>query len=129
MMPIRPGFHTLTPYLLVTGVEELMEFLRNAFNAEETFRTTGAAGGMHAEMRIGDSMVMLGDVTGRGEPMPVMVYMYVDDVDTVYERAVALGAKSIAEPETFPDGERRGAIEDPSGNHWWIATPVRRAEP
>ena len=121
--PIREGFHTVTPYLIVQDPDNLIEFVKQAFGATETLRTTGASGGIHAEVRIGDSMVMIGGGgTWRGEPRPAVLHLYVHDVDAVYEQALAAGATSIMEPADQPDGDRRGGVQDRFGNHWYIAT-------
>ncbi len=119
----RPeGFHSVTPYITVQQPGELIDFLTTAFGAEEKFRTTGSAGGMHAEVRIGDSMVMIG-----GAPhipaMPTAIHLYIPDVDAAYQRAVDAGAKSLMEPTDQPYGERGAGVEDLGGNRWYIATP------
>jgi PhnB protein len=119
----RPeGFHSVTPYITVQQPAELIDFLTKAFGAEEKFRTTGSAGGMHAEVKIRDSMVMVG-----GAPhipaMPMAVHLYVPDVDDAYRRALEAGATSLMEPADQPYGERSGGVEDLSGNRWYIATP------
>lgn len=77
---------------------------------------------MHAEMRIGESMVMMGDNAGDFEPMPVAIYLYVPDCDLVYRRALVAGGSSISEVRDMPSGERYGGIKDPCGNLWWVAT-------
>ena len=119
----RPeGFHSVTPYITVQQPGELIDFLTKAFGAEEKFRTTGSAGGMHAEVKIGDSMVMVG-----GAPhipaMPTAIHLYVPDVDDTYRRALDAGATSLMEPADQPYGERSGGVEDLAGNRWYIATP------
>ena len=123
--PIRSGFHTITPYLFAEGAPRLMKFLSEAFDAEETFRKEGPDGSIiHAEMRIGDSMLMLGMPTGEFGPMPTSIYLYVTDCDTVYQRALHAGGSSIMEVMDLPSGERYGGVKDPSGNIWWVATHV-----
>lgn len=119
----RPeGFHSVTPYITVQQPAELIDFLTKSFGAEEKFRTTGSAGGMHAEVRIGDSMVMIG-----GAPhipaLPTAIHLYVPDVDDAYQRAIDAGAKSLMEPADQPYGERGAGVEDLGGNRWYIATP------
>lgn len=121
--PIREGFHTVTPYLIVQEATKLVEFVNQAFGATELFRTTGSAGGLHAEVRIGDSMVMIGGGGPRsGGPMPAMIYLYMNDVDAVYAHALRAGATSIMEPVDRPDGDRLAGVKDPFGNVWYIAT-------
>jgi uncharacterized glyoxalase superfamily protein PhnB len=118
---IRAGYHTITPYLTVERAEDLVEFVKQAFGATETFRTTGSAGGLHAEVRIGDSMVMIGG--GKGiEEIPTALHLYVPDADAVYQRALELGATSLEEPVDQFYGDREAGVKDPTGNVWWIAT-------
>ena len=119
--PIREGFHTVTPYLIVGDAEGLVNFVKQAFEATETFRTTGAAGGLHVEVRLGDSMVMIGGASGV-EPMPTMLFLYVEDVDAVYRSALTAGATSIMEPADQPFSDRMGGVQDAFGNQWYIAT-------
>src|SRR5713226_9740511 len=90
--PIPEGFHTMTPYLMVQGASKLIDFLKQAFGAEEILRMARPDGAiMHAEVRIGDSIVMMSEASGEHEPMPTMIYLYVEDVDTVYNRALQAG--------------------------------------
>src|SRR5208282_182718 len=126
--PIREGFRTLTPYLIVREADELLQFVKTAFGAKELFRGTGSAGGMHAEVRIGDSIVMLGG--GRQLPapfMPTSLWLYVPDADAVYAAALRAGAKSISEPVDQPYGDREAGVTDPGGNQWYISTHKGRS--
>jgi PhnB protein len=121
--PIPEGFHTVTPYLAVRQAPELLDFLKGAFGAEELLRTTGSAGGMHAEVRIGDSKVMIGGGGAwHGTPMPTALHLYVTDTDAVYRHALELGAASIHEPMDQDYGERSASVKDLAGNNWYIAT-------
>jgi uncharacterized glyoxalase superfamily protein PhnB len=121
--PIREGFRTLTPYLIVRPAEELLEFVKQAFGAEELMRGTGSAGGLHAEVRIGDSIVMLGGGPKlQGAPMPTSLWMYVKDADAVYSAALRAGAKSIYAPVDQPYGDREAGVTDVAGNQWYIST-------
>lgn len=127
---VREGFHTVTPYLMVREGAGLLDFVKQTFGATELLRTTGSGGGMHAEVRIGDSMVMIGGGGAwSGEPMPAAIYLYMDDymddVDAVYERALRAGAASITEPEDQPYGDRMAGVKDPFGNVWYIVTHQR----
>jgi PhnB protein len=124
--PVREGFHTVTAYLIAPNVDELIAFMSRAFGAAETFRATGSAGGTHAEVRIGDSMVMIGGGAGSAAPMPAMIHLYMRDVDGAYARAIEAGATSIAGPADFPDGDRRAGVRDRFGNQWWIGAPRQR---
>lgn len=122
--PAREGFRTITAGLRVPGTARLIEFLSAAFGAEEISRTPGPEGTiMHAELRIGDSMLEAGDPHGPWPAMPCAIHLFVDDVDSVYERAIRAGARSIRPPADMPYGERGAAIADPGGNQWFIATP------
>ena len=125
----REGFHTVTPYLTVEPAAELVDFVKNAFGAVEAFRTTGSAGGMHCEVKIGDSVVAIGGGPGF-EPRPAAIHLYVDNPDEVYAKAIAAGATSLSEPSDQEYGERVGAIRDIGGNEWYIAsrfdkTPIK----
>jgi len=128
--PIRPGFHTITPYLFVRDTPRLIEFLLAAFGGELNSRMSRPDGSvMHAEMRIGDSMLMMGEGAGDFGPMPTSIYLYVPDCDAVFRNAVAAGGTSISEPRDMPSGERYGGIKDPCGNIWWVATHVADFSP
>src|SRR5688572_10063348 len=112
--PIPEGFHTVTPYLLVSGVAGLIDFLKQAFNAEEIHRSASPDGTvMHAQIKIGDSMVMMGEAGGEWKPMPIMLYLYVDDVDAWYHRALKAGGTSERELTDEFYGDRVGAVRDP----------------
>ena len=119
---MREGFHTVTPYLTVEHPAELLAFTRKAFLATEVFRTTGSAGGMHAEVKIGDSMLMIGGAPGMEQKLTA-IHLYVPDVDEAYKRSLEAGATSLFAPADQPYGERSGAVQDPSGNRWYLATP------
>ena len=128
--PIPEGYHTVTPYLVVPGVARLIEFLQQAFDAEERHRMARPDGTiMHAEVRIGDSIVMMGEATGEFQPIPAMIHLYVADVDAAYRRALAAGATSVREPTDQFYGDRTGGVKDASGNQWWIATHVEDVPP
>jgi PhnB protein len=124
--PVPRGFRTVTPYLIAQDGPALLEFAKQAFGAEETFRTVGSAGGLHGEARIGDSMLMIGGgIPGRefrATPNAHALHMYVEDADAVYKKALAAGATSIDEPRDQEYGERSGSVKDPAGNYWYIAT-------
>jgi PhnB protein len=128
--PIPDGFHSVTPYLMVQGVAALIDFLKQAFGAEEIFRMPRPDGAiMHAEVKIGDSMIMMGEAMGEHEPMPGSIYLYVSDTDAVYHRALQAGATTVMEPGDQFWGDRQGGIKDPVGNHWWIATHKEDVSP
>ncbi len=114
------GFRTVNVYLAVTQVEGLLGFLKSAFGAEELFRTPMPGGGLHAELRLGDTMVMAGG--NRGTPCPVAMHLYVQDADAVYQRAIAAGATPLYPMTDQPYGDREGGVTDLCGNYWYIAT-------
>jgi PhnB protein len=122
--PVPKGYTTLTTYLVAQDAEGLIEFVTKAFGAQEMFRSgPGSEGGLHAEVRVGDSMLMVGGgMKWRGTPMPSAFHIYVPDCDATYARALEAGATSIAAPVDQPYGERSGTVKDASGNFWYIAT-------
>jgi PhnB protein len=121
--PIPVGFRTLTPYLVVPGVARLIEFLKQAFDAEETIRAARNDGLIsHAAVRILDSMVEMGEACGEWKAMPAGLHLYVKNSDETYQRAIAAGAESLYGPQDMDYGDREGGVTDPSGNQWYIAT-------
>jgi PhnB protein len=126
--PIPHGFRTVTPYLIAKDGPALLEFAKQAFGGEETFRTVGGAGGLHGEMRIGDSMLMMGGgIPGkefRGTPNTHALHIYVEDADAVCAQALAVGATLIDAPRDQEYGERSASVKDPAGNIWYIATHI-----
>jgi PhnB protein len=121
--PIPDGYHSVTPYLMVQGAAELIDFLTQAFGARETLRMPRPDGTIgHAEVMIGDSVVMMGDVVAGSQTMPGAIHLYVDDADAAYARAMGAGATSLREPTDEFYGDRMAGVKDPVGNQWWIAT-------
>lgn len=122
---IRPGFHTVTPYLILSGAAHWIEFVKKAFDAEEKFRAQrpGTETILHAEVRIADSMVEVGEATGQFAPMPGAIWLRVPDVDVSYRRALQAGAVSIEAPSDQEYGSRDGSVKDPCGNDWYLFTP------
>lgn len=120
----RPGFRSLTPYLIVTDAARLIDFLKAAFGAHEVLRVSREDGTVqHAELQIGDSIVELGQGDPeKWKPMPAAVHLYVPDTDATYRRAVAAGAISTQEPHDTSYGDRAASVIDPCGNHWFIAS-------
>jgi uncharacterized glyoxalase superfamily protein PhnB len=128
--PIPDGYHTVTPYIVCDGADKVIEFVESAFGAsvkECMRRPDGRVA--HAEVRIGDSMVMLGDAPPGRPPSPGMLYVYVPDTDTTYAKAIAAGGKSIMAPATQFYGDRNAGVTDPCGNQWWIGTHVEDVPP
>jgi PhnB protein len=118
---IREGFHTITPYIAVHDVMGLIEFVKQAFDAEGAVYGIGSQGGYHSEYKIGDSFVMIGGGGAwKGEQKLTALHLYVDDVDASYARALAAGAKAINEP-IEAHGERVAGVQDLAGNEWYLA--------
>ena len=128
---IREGFHTITPYLIVEGAAEFLEFLKAAFAARERLRMPrpGTNLVMHAEVDIGGYIVELADANEQFPPRPAELHLYVADVDAVYARAVAAGATSVFAPLNQDYGDREAYVKDKFGNKWYIATPIRWTPP
>ncbi len=130
VQPIPDGFHTVTPYLIVEGASKLLDFVKSAFGAEEISRHDGPEGKiMHAQFKIGDSIIMASDAREDYPPMPAMMYLYVTDCDATYRQAIAAGATSLMEPTDQFYGDRHGGVLDPVGNQWWISTHVEDVTP
>jgi len=124
------GFHTVTPYLIVEGAARLIDFLTSAFGAKEIERMSRPDGKIaHAEVKIGDSVIMMGDAGGQWKPMPGSVYLYVKDTDAAYKRALQAGATSLMEPADQFYGDRNAGVRDPLGDIWWIATHKEDVSP
>jgi PhnB protein len=129
--PIPEGFHSVTPYLTVNDGGRAIDFYKRAFGAQEIARMQGPDGKVgHAELRIGDSIVMLADeMPGSGCRSPQAlggttagIFLYVKDVDSAFRQAVSAGAKSDAEPADMFWGDRFGRLTDPFGHSWSVAT-------
>jgi PhnB protein len=122
---IPEGYHTVTPYLVVMGVADLVRFLEEAFGAEKRELLTTSDGRiMHAEVKIGDSVIMMGEPSEETVAIPSLLYLYVEDVDATYKRAIEAGATSLRPPEDQFYGDRSAAVVDTGGNQWWLATHV-----
>ena len=123
--PIPEGYRPVTPYLVVDGATTVLDFVKQAFGAEEKFRMDAPDGKVgHAEVQIGDSIVMIGDAGAENPAMPAMIHLYIDDCDATYERALAAGGTSEREPTDQFYGDRSAGVRDSAGNLWWIATHV-----
>jgi uncharacterized glyoxalase superfamily protein PhnB len=137
--PIPKGYHTVTPSIVVAGAAKAIEFYKQAFGAQEVSRFPGPDGKtiMHAEIRVGDSNIMLGDEMpehgARGPKAiggtPVSFFIYGDNVDAAWKRAVDAGAKEIMPLADQFWGDRTGCLEDPFGHHWWLAQRVQDMTP
>lgn len=114
----------VTPYVMTQDIEPAIAFAKHAFGAEEVHRSIGSAGGIHCQLRIGDSVVFFGGAVP-GEPVKprlIGLHMYVEDVDAVFRLAIEAGGVSLGVPADRPYNERAGFVRDPAGNHWFIAT-------
>ena len=120
------GYNSVSPYLVVEGAARLIEFLKEAFHAKQLRRFDNPDGSvMHAEVRIDDTVIMIGDAGPEWPSFNSWMHFYVNDVDASYQRALKAGGVSVQEPEVKADEfDKRGGIKDPSGNTWWIATQV-----
>jgi len=136
--PIPEGYHAVTPYLIVKDGARAIEFYKMAFGAREIFRMPGPQGRIgHAELQIGDSRIMLADESpeiGARSPQsiggtPVTIYLYVEDVDAVAQRAIDAGATLMRPVEDRFYGDRNGSVADPFGHMWWISTHTEDVAP
>jgi PhnB protein len=132
------GYHTVTPSIVVAGATKAIDFYKKALGAEEVMRFPGPGGTiMHAEIRVGDSVVMLADEMpeqgGRSPKSyggtPVSFFVYKDNVDAAWKRAVDAGAKEIMPLQDMFWGDRTGCLEDPFGHRWWLAQHVQDLTP
>jgi PhnB protein len=132
-MAVKPKpdqYHSVTPYLIVEGAARLIDFAKAAFGAQEIERLAAPEGRIgHAELRIGDSLIMLADAHGGRQPMPCMLHVYVDDADATFQRAIAAGAISMQPPANQFYGDRGGLVRDPCRNLWWISTRIEDVPP
>jgi PhnB protein len=118
-------YRTVTPYLVVADAEAEMRFLRAAFDATEAScqkRPDGTV--MHAEMQVGNTLIMLGQASADLKAMPAALYLWVPDVDATYTRALKEGAASQSAPEDKPYGHRNAGVIDQNGITWWIGSPI-----
>jgi PhnB protein len=136
--PIPEGYHSATPYLIVKNAAAALDYYQRAFGATELMRMADPSGKVgHAEIRIGDSVIMLADEfpeMGHKSPQTLggtasSIMLYVDDVDTVFKRAIASGAKQVRPVEDQFYGDRSGFLEDPFGHQWAISTHTEDVPP
>jgi len=119
-------YRTVTPYLVVPDADAELTFLKAAFGGTEVGCQRNADKTvMHAEVRIGDSLVMLGQSGDQWKPLSAALYLWVDDVDATYAKALKAGATSQSEPEDKPYGHRNAGVVDPNAITWWIGAPVK----
>ena len=124
---VVPGMRSVTPYLNPVGADKFIEFLKQAFGAEEVgvYREWPEGPVVHAKMRIGDSMVELSEPHGPYQPMVTGLHLYTENTDALFKRAVAAGATPIFQPRDEPYGDRCAGVTDPAGNSWFIATHIK----
>ena len=136
--PLPEGYHALTPYLVVKGASRAMDFYAKAFGAKEKFHMPGENGSIvHAELQIGDSVLMLADenpargthAPGTGGETSASIFLYVTDVDAVFAKATTAGAKTVMPPSDMFWGDRYGKLRDPFGHEWSVATHVEDVAP
>ena len=119
-------YPSLTPYLVVPDADAELTFLKSAFGGTEVMCQRNADNTvMHAEVKIGDSLIMLGQAGDQWKALTAALYLWVDNVDTTYAKAVASGATSQSAPEDKPYGHRNAGVVDRNGITWWIAAPVK----
>ena len=123
---VPQGFHNVNPYLHPLRAEPFIHFLKRAFNAEEVAKYASPNGVVnHAVVRVGDSLLEMGEAHGKYQPMEAMFYLYVANMEAVYRQAIAAGATSFQEPTDQPYGDRNAAVKDAFGNKWYIAMHVK----
>ena len=128
--PVPEGYRTVTPWIISHDTAQLIDYVKEAFGAEEIARIVGEDGSIgHAEVRIGDSMVMMFDARPGWPPTPAFLRLYVEDADAAHRQAVAAGGTSVTEMTHLFFGDRVGRVRDPLGNLWWIQTRVEDVSP
>lgn len=120
------GYNSASPYFIVNGAQKLIDLLKTIFNAEELRRYNLPDGSiMHAEIRIDDSVIMLGDSSAKYPPVPIVMHVYVTDVDTTFQKAVNAGCEIIEKPTTRDnDPDKRATFKDFAGNMWSVGTQL-----
>jgi len=130
LKPIPDGYRSVTPWIISSDTARLLEFVKEAFGAEELAKVTGEDGTIgHAEFRIGDSIVMAFDAREDWPDTPGFIRLYVEDGDAVFRRALKAGASSVTEMTHLFWGDRVGRVRDPLGNLWWIQTRIEDISP
>lgn len=118
-------YNSVSPYLIVAGANDTIEFLKRVFGATEIRRFSNEAGSIaHSEVRIDDTVIMISDGAEGWPPIGAHIHIYVRDVDATYKSALGAGAESVQEPTKKDDSDKRGGVKDAGGTTWWIATKV-----
>jgi uncharacterized glyoxalase superfamily protein PhnB len=124
-LPRPAGFHAITPYLVLSDARAFIAFVTQVFDAEEHRTHLDAAGHIrHGELQIGDSILWIAQSSANWPAMQTSLYLYVDDTDATYNKALAAGGTSIMAPADQFYGDRNAGVTDPCGNQWWIATHI-----
>jgi uncharacterized glyoxalase superfamily protein PhnB len=127
---VPDGYSTVTPWIISSDTAKLMDYVKEAFGAEEIVRLVGEDGGIgHAEVRIGNAVVMMFDAKPDWPPAPGFLRLYVQDADAVHRQAVAAGGTSVTEVTHLFFGDRVGRVRDPLGNLWWIQSRIEDVSP
>jgi uncharacterized glyoxalase superfamily protein PhnB len=127
MTPFKPtDYSTVSPYLIAAGAQRVIDFLAATLDAKPLRRYDMPDGSiMHAEVRVGDTVVMIGEAGSQWPPVPCHLHVYVEDVDATYRKALAAGGTPVQEPtQREGDPDRRGGVKDPAGNTWWFGTQL-----
>jgi PhnB protein len=133
---VPDGYHSVQPYVMLKNCDEAIAFYTKAFGAKERFRMPNDKGGVgHAEIQIGDSVVMMADESPQMDAYsvehfggsPISLLIYTEDCDAMYAQALSSGAMSLREPADQPYGDRMSGVKDPFGYKWWIATHIKDA--
>jgi len=126
MKTFKPaGYNSVSPYFIVNGAQKLIDLLKKIFNATELRRYDMPDGTiMHAEIQLDDSVIMIGDSSSQFPPVPIVIHVYVPDVDKTFERAVEAGCEIVQKPKQGNDPDRRATFKDFAGNIWSVGTQV-----
>jgi uncharacterized glyoxalase superfamily protein PhnB len=117
------GYNSVSPYLVTSGAQQVVDFLKTGLGATELRRFDAPDGRiMHAELKIDDSVVMVADAAENWPAIPSHLHVYVPDVDVAYQKCLAAGGTAVQEPKRGDDPDKRGGVQDPAGNTWWLAT-------
>lgn len=131
VQPIPDGYHAVTPYVITSDAPGVIAFLEKAFGAQELeprlMRPDGSI--MHVAVQVGDSRIMLSEANDDSPAMPSMLYIYTEDADAAFQRAIDAGAEVVMPIEDQYYGDRNGGVKDPSGNLWWIGKQIEEADP
>lgn len=119
------AYSSVSAYVMANNAQRVIDFVKQTFDAEEYRRFDKPDGSiMHAEVRIDDTVVMIADGGNDSPAFPIWLHVYVPDVDATYRRALNAGGISVQQPTQKDDPDRRGGVQDPAGNTWWIATQI-----